>query len=130
MNDDRTGSSFHLAGDMEPWLGILMRRRHNAGIDEDPDRHRHVSGVNQVVEDGWQAPASRPICRRRREALLDTGRGEPPGVQNGGAILQILSANNVSKFSGKTRDPPPGGIFGRNHSYHSPPSLQRRPCGR
>ena len=24
MNDDRTGSSFHLAGDMEPWLGILL----------------------------------------------------------------------------------------------------------
>ena len=24
MNDDRTGSSFHFAGDMEPWLGILL----------------------------------------------------------------------------------------------------------
>ena len=24
MNDDRTGSSFHLAGDIEPWLGILL----------------------------------------------------------------------------------------------------------
>ena len=24
MNDDRTGSSFHLAADMEPWLGILL----------------------------------------------------------------------------------------------------------
>lgn len=24
MNDDRTGTSFHLAGDIEPWLGILL----------------------------------------------------------------------------------------------------------